>query len=208
MFYDSQFSASDDEHLDPARYQFREVRVLIDAMWGETRVMFCPFSFVDNDAALARGWMQGLPTKMGQIAQTRSFGAPGLASAPVRPDTRFSASASAHGCRLIDAGVTLRQRGTDTDVFLNRPTALLRYLPQLVAGRHDSPALHELTLLLADEVLIDDLWIGEASLSMPNATGEELHALNPVRVGFGFRFGLSYTVSDLRVLQEFGDVHA
>ena len=208
MFYDCQFTAEADEHLDPARYQFREVRILIDAVWGETRVMYCPFSFVDNDAALARGWTQGLPMKMGQISQTRSFAAPGLASAAIRPDSRFSASASAHGCRLVDAGVTLRQPGANTDVFLDRPTALSRYLPQLVAGRQDSPALHELTLLLADEVQIVDLWIGEAALSMPHAVGEELHALNPARIGFGFKFGLSYTVSDLRVLRDFGDERA
>lgn len=208
MFYDCQFTAEGDEFLDPTRYQFREVRILIDAAWGETRVMFCPFSFVDNDAALARGWMQGLPTKMGQISMTRSFAAPGPASAPVRPDSRFSASASAHGCRIVDAGVTLRQRGANTDLLLDRPTALSRYLPQLVAGQQDNPALHELTLLLADEIQIVDLWIGEASLSMPLAAGEELDALSPVRIGFGFRYGLSYTVSDLRVLQEFGDEHA
>lgn len=205
MFYDAQFTARDEEHLEPARYQFREMRILIDAVWGDTRVMFCPFSLVDNDAALARGWMQGLPMKMGQIAQTRSFAAPGPASAPARPDGRFAASASAHGCRLVDAKVTLKQRGTDSDLLLDRPTALSRYLPQLVAGRQDNPVLNELTLLLADEIQISDLWIGEAVLSMHQATGEELDALAPVRVGFGFRFGMSYSVCDLRVLQAFGD---
>ena len=205
MFFDGQFTARGEEFLDPARYQFREARLLIDAVWGDTPVMFCPFSFVDNDAALARGWMQGLPMKMGQISQTRSFAAPGPASAPVRPDGRFSASAAAHGCRLVGAGVTLRQRGTNTDALLERPTALSKYLPQLVAGRQERPASHELTLLLADDLQIVDLWIGDAFLAMPHVAGEELHALNPVRVAFGFRCGLSYTVSDLRVLQDFGD---
>ena len=205
MFHDCQFTAQGDEHLDPARYQFREVRVLIDAVWGQIPVMFCPFSFVDNDAALARGWMQGLPMKMGQIFQTRSFAVPGPASSPIRRDSRFSASAAAHGCRLVDLGLTLTQRAEDADSLLERPVALSRYVPQLVAGQQERPTQHELTMLLADDVQVVDLWLGDALLSMPPVAGEELHALDPVRVAFGFRCGLSYTVSDLRVLQEFGD---
>jgi hypothetical protein len=56
LFVDWQFTVSDDEYLDPARYQYREAFVLIDAALGSRPVTFCPFIYVDNDAALARGW--------------------------------------------------------------------------------------------------------------------------------------------------------
>ena len=67
MLIDWQFTASNDEYLDPARYQYREMFVLIDAVWGGKPVNFCPFIFVDNDAALARGWIQGFPKKLGSV---------------------------------------------------------------------------------------------------------------------------------------------
>ncbi len=73
IFLDWQFTARDDEHLDPARYQYREALILVDAMYREMPVMWCPYIYVDNDAALARGWTQGFPMKMGSVFQTRSF---------------------------------------------------------------------------------------------------------------------------------------
>ena len=82
MFLDWQFTAQDDEYLDPARYQYREALILVDAMYRDVPVMWCPYIFVDNDAALARGWTQGFPKKMGGISQTRSFSASGPAAAP------------------------------------------------------------------------------------------------------------------------------
>ncbi|MGY4374952.1 hypothetical protein ACVWZ3_002591 [Bradyrhizobium sp. i1.3.6] len=77
LFLDWQFTAQDDEYLEPARYQYREAFVLVDAMYVDIPVMWCPYIYVDNDAALARGWTQGFPKKTGSIFQTRSFVAPG-----------------------------------------------------------------------------------------------------------------------------------
>src|SRR5882672_810380 len=61
MFLDWQFTAQDDEYLEPARYQYREAFILVDAMYRDEPVMWCPYIYVDNDAALARGWTQGFP---------------------------------------------------------------------------------------------------------------------------------------------------
>ena len=55
MFLDWQFTAQDDEYLEPARYQYREAFILVDAMYRGLPVMWCPYIYVDNDAALARG---------------------------------------------------------------------------------------------------------------------------------------------------------
>jgi hypothetical protein len=63
------------EPLDPARYPYREAFVLLDAMYRNTPVMWCPSIFVDNDAALARGWTQGFPKKIGSIFQTHTYAA-------------------------------------------------------------------------------------------------------------------------------------
>jgi Acetoacetate decarboxylase (ADC) len=100
MFLDWQFTAQDDEYLDPARYQHREAFILVDALYCDVPVMWCPYIYVDNDAALARGWTRGFPgfpKKMGSIFQTRSYAASGPAAAPVASGSRFGASLSAHG---------------------------------------------------------------------------------------------------------------
>jgi len=55
LFYDWQFSGNNEEYLDPARYQYREFFILVDALYEDRPVAYCPYIFVDNDAAIARG---------------------------------------------------------------------------------------------------------------------------------------------------------
>lgn len=202
MFLDWQFTARDDEHLDPARYQYREALVLVDAMYREMPVMWCPYIYVDNDAALARGWTQGFPTKMGSIFQTRSFAVPGQAAAPVASGSRFGASLSAHGQRLAEACVTLHEP-VDTELsFLSRPKVLLRYFPRLAVGTQDKPSVNELVMSITDNVKVAGVWVGKGELNFPEANGEELCALAPNRIVSGFRYSLSYSVSDLKILED------
>jgi len=73
LFIDWQYSGSQDEYLDPVRSQYHEFFVLLDARWQDTPVAWCPYIYVDNDHALARGWIQGFPKKLGTVAQTRTF---------------------------------------------------------------------------------------------------------------------------------------
>jgi acetoacetate decarboxylase len=102
-FLDWQFTGSNDELTDPARYQYREAFALVEAIFEGQPVDYCPFIFVDNDAALARGWAQGFPKKLGSIYQTRTFSAPSAAAAPVgarqplRGQRRRARRASCHG---------------------------------------------------------------------------------------------------------------
>src|SRR6195256_4896380 len=150
LFIDWQFTASNDEYLDPARYQYREAFVLLDAMYRDTPVMWCPYIYVDNDAALARGWTQGFPKKMGSIFQTRSFAASGPAAAPGASGSRFGASLSAHGQRLAEARAPSHKPVGNGLPLLSRPTVLLRYFPRLGAGYQDKPAVNELAMSITD----------------------------------------------------------
>ena len=177
-------TAQDDEYLDPARYQYREAFILVDATYRDVPVMWCPYIYVDNDAALACGWTRGLPKKMGGIFQTRSFAASGPAAAPVASGSRFGASLSAHGQRLAEACVTLRKPVEDGLSLLSRPTVLLRYFPRLAAGYQDKPAVNELVMSITDKLTVLGAWIGKGELNFPEANGEELHALAPNRIEF------------------------
>ncbi len=42
-----------------------------------------------------------------------------------------------------------------------------------------------------------------AEFRLPEARGEELHALAPVRMGPGYRFSMSCSISDLKILEDF-----
>ena len=106
-FLDWQFTGSNDELTDPARYQYREAFVLVEAVFDGAPVNYCPFIFVDNDAAIARGWAQGFPKKLGSVYQTRSFSAPSPAAAPLAKGSRFGASLAAHGERPATARIQL-----------------------------------------------------------------------------------------------------
>jgi acetoacetate decarboxylase len=203
IFLDWQFTAQDDEYLEPARYQYREAFILVDAMYRDVPVMWCPYIYVDNDAA-ARGWTQGFPKKMGSIFQTRSFAVSGPAAAPVASGSRFGASLSAHGQRLAQACVTVRKPFEDGLSLLSRPTVLLRYFPRLADGCQHKPAVNELAMSITDNLTVAGAWIGDGELNFPEVNGEELHALAPSRIELGFRYSLSYSVSDLKILEDHG----
>jgi acetoacetate decarboxylase len=201
-FLDWQFTGSNDELTDPARYQYREAFALVEAVFEGTPVNYCPYIFVDNDAAIARGWAQGFPKKLASVFQTRSFSAPSPAAAPLAKGSRFGASVTAHGERLATARLQLDESIADPSTVFNRPTTMRRYFPQLAAGRQDRPPVDELTMSLTDNLAIVDLWAGAAELRMPEVQGEDMHLIAPLRVGRGYRLGMAYSVTDLRILKD------
>src|ERR1700744_5905504 len=200
-FLDWQFTGSNDELTDPARYQYREAFVLVEAVFDGTPVNYCPYIFVDNDAAIARGWAQGYPKKLGSVFQTRTFAAPSAAAAPLAKGSRFGASIAAHGERLATARIQLEEHVTDPSKVFTRPTAMRRYFPQLAATHQKTPAVDELTLSLTDDLALVDVWAGSAELRIPEVQGEDMHRIAPSRVGRGYRLGMSYSVTDLRILK-------
>jgi acetoacetate decarboxylase len=202
-FLDWQFTGSNDELTDPARYQYREAFALVEAVFDGKPINYCPFIFVDNDAALARGWTQGFPKKLASVYQTRTFAAPSAAAAPLARGSRFGASVAAHGERLATARIQLEQQVKDPGTVFNRPTVMRRYFPQLAAEGQNKPPVNELTLSLTDDLAIVDVWAGTAELQIPNVRGEDMHQIAPLRVGRGFRLGMAYTVTDLRILKNY-----
>jgi acetoacetate decarboxylase len=202
-FLDWQFTGSNDELTDPARYQYREAFVLVEAIFEGMPINYCPYIFVDNDAAIARGWAQGFPKKLGSIYQTRTFSAPSLAAAPLAKGSRFGASVAAHGERLATARMQLEEKVDDPLKVFNRPTVMRRYFPQLAAGRWEKPPVDELTMSLTDDLAVVDVWAGAAELRLPEVAGEDMHMIAPLRVGRGYRLGMAYSVTELRILKSY-----
>ena len=202
-FLDWQFTGSNDELTDPARYQYREAFVMVEAVFEGTPVNYCPYIFVDNDAAISRGWAQGFPKKLASVYQTRSFAAPSAAAAPLAKGSRFGASVAAHGERLATARIQLEEPVADPSTVFNRPTTMRRYFSQLAAGQWDKPPVDELTMSLTDDLAIVDVWAGSAELKLPEVDGEDMHLIAPLCVGRGYRLGMAYSVTDLRILKNY-----
>ena len=120
----------------------------------------------------------------------------------VGPGGKFGATLSAKDRRLIEAQVTLREL-SETLPSPNFARAVnTRYFPELVAGKHDTPAVHELVQLKSRDVQISPIWKGEASLQMFEHPYLELPDLRPTAVIAGYRFSFALTVDDLIPLRD------
>jgi acetoacetate decarboxylase len=202
LFYDWQFSGNDEEYLDPARYQYREFFILLDALYEGQPISYCPYIFVDNDAALARGWTQGYPKRIGQVFQTRYYAATGKAGPALAPGSKFAGSLTASGRRLAEAVVTLKEPIKDPSVLTQKPVLNLLHFPRLAADKRGQPVVHELVENVPHDVKMEQAWIGEGLLKLPAADGEEISDLAPVRTGMGVRASMAYIVDDLKTLRD------
>src|SRR5580692_8616957 len=191
LFYDWQFSGSSEEFLDPARYQYREFFILLDALFEGRRVSYCPYIFVDNDAALARGWSQGYPKRLGSISQTRYYAATGKAGPALAAGSKFAGTLSSVGGRLAEGIVTLREPLKGGSGLQQRPVVNLLHFPSLAAGKHDKPLVHELVENVPHDVKVEQAWIGDGALTLPVSKNEELSDLAPRRCGHGIRASMA-----------------
>jgi hypothetical protein len=104
--------------------------------------------------------------------------------------------------RIVEARVTLR---TVTD---ERPSPSfargvnLRYFPELVAGRHDQPAVNELVQLKSRNIQFSTIWKGDADLRVADHPHLEIGELAPISIGTGFRFSFAFTVDDVVLLKD------
>ena len=202
LFYDWQFTGANDEYLDPARYQYREFFLLFDALFEGKPVTFCPYIFVDNDAAIARGWTQGYPKRLGRVFQTRYYAATGKAGPALAPGSKFAGSLITSSGRLAEGLVILREPVTDLAALKQRPVVNLLHTPRLAAGKHDKPIVHELVENVPHDLKIEQAWIGDGVLTLPVVDGEEISDLAPVRCGAGIRASMAYIVDDLKTLKD------
>ncbi|MCX7623580.1 MAG: acetoacetate decarboxylase family protein [Thermomicrobium sp.] len=195
-------SDSFDELLDPVRAQYREFFIVVNALYRGELVTTCPYIWVDKDFALARGWIQGFPKKLGEIHITRAYTLPVPVAAQPRPGTRFAGTASANGRLLAYGIVTVRERSNDGPTHNAPPLVNVRHFPRLAQGFHDKPAVHELVRARSRDRHVGEIWVGDAHLELFPAPREEHDKLAPVRLGKGYRLTFAYTVDDLETLEE------
>src|SRR5262249_39666097 len=146
--------------------------------------------------------IQGWPKQFGTVWMTRAAALPSKAAPMEAEGGKFGATLSVRDRRIVEAQVTLRH---ETD---ERPSPTfsrginIRYFPDLAAGKHDQPAVHELVQLKSRDVKFSTIWTGDAALRIFDHPHLEVGDLAPISVGRGFRFSFAFTVDDVVKLED------
>ena len=194
-------SDTGEEYLDPARSQYNEFILLVNALYRGDAVHTCPYIYVDKDTSMARGWIQGWPKKGGEIHTTRAFPLPSKAAPQLEQGGRFGGTLAANGRRLAEAVIQLDKVATDPMYFGRRPLVNMRYFPQLAGGGRANPPVCELVRSLLSNAERTEIWEGTADLSFFAAPDNELDVFRPTQVRRGYRYSLTMSIADLEVLE-------
>ena len=185
-------SCADDgsELLDPVRSQYKECFAVVRCRFGGETYSRCILIWVDKDFALARGWFQGYPKKLGSIWMTRPVEV-GRAGPRLEPGGTFGATLAANDRRLAEARFTITGP-SDTGGFVNAlPMLHSRWLPS-IDGSGDS--VSELVTMRSRDLELAQGWTGEAELTLFETPGEELASLRVVEpiAGYYRRVGATF----------------
>lgn len=186
-------SSGDDfaEILDPARSQYKECFSVIRCRWKDDTWSRCPFIWVDKDFAMARGYHQGYPKKLGDIWMTRPVTV-GRAGPRLETGGRFGATLSASGRLLAHAQIELTEP-VDSPGFVNaHPMLHNRFWPAIESD--GTASMDELVTMRGYDGEVADVWAAEASLEMFDSPHDELAILEPDEIigGFYHRVGVSW----------------
>src|SRR5919201_6956807 len=165
-----------EELLDPIRSQYKECFVVVRCRYERETYSRCVFIWVDKDFALARGWFQGYPKKIGSIWMTRPVTV-GRAGPRLDAGGTFGASVSVFDRRIVDARFTITGR-SDTNGFVNAlPMLHSRYFPSIEEGQ--PPSMDEIVTMKSYDWEGSDVWGGEAELTLGDSPVEELASIAP-----------------------------
>ena len=176
-------SDTGEELLDPVRAQYKEAFVVVRCRFRDQTYSRCVLIWVDKDFALARGWFQGYPKKLGSIWITRPV-AVGRAGPRLEPGGTFAATLAANDRRVVDARFTI-DGPSDEGGFVNAlPMLHSRWMPAMNAAGGD--ALDELVTMRSTEVELGPAFTGSFTLAVHDALDEELVSLSPVEPIAGY----------------------
>lgn len=186
-----------DELLDPIRAQYNEFFLLVSCTHAGQPTFLCPYMYVDNDQNLVRGLIQGLPKQQASIHMTRAYPVPNPAGATLAAGSRFGATMSYRGRRLVEASLTLTGPGEPLGLPVN-PCLGTRHFPDLAEGRLGMPLLHDVVAFAGTGKHTAECWAGTPTLTMHPAPNQELSDLAPVRLGRACRFAMGMTITHIR----------
>jgi acetoacetate decarboxylase len=185
-------SSTFEELLDPVRSQYMECFFVIRCRYRGEYYSRCVFIWVDKDFALARGWYQGYPKKLGQMWMTRPVTV-GRAGPRLESGGIFGATLAANDRRLVDVRFTIEEE-VENGGFVNAlPMLHSRWMPSIDPSQ--PAALDELVTMRSQDVELGPVFRGSFDIAIHDAPGEELAALAPLEpiAGYYRRVGATFT---------------
>lgn len=171
-------SSGGEELLDPSRSQYLEAFVVVRCEYEGTVYSRCVLIWVTTDFAIARGWFQGYPKKLGSAYVTRPY-TRGKATARIAPGGTFGASLAAYDHRLATAKVVLREPA-ESNGFVNGHKMLhSRFMPSITPGA--GMAMNQLITMGGVDLDLGQPWKGDAELDLFNSPWDEPAKLLPVK---------------------------
>jgi acetoacetate decarboxylase len=194
VFCDWSSSADCDPRViaDPARGQYKEAYVAVQATLEGKKVARVPYIWVDNDLSFARGHIQGFPKKTGAIAITKAVSV-GRGGPHLESGSTFSGHVSSLGRQLARGAVTLEELAPEGFVpqALRLPVWHTRLVPDLAGGE---PLVHDLARNVVADFAVGQVWTGQGHLEFFTSEFEELAALAPVEITGGFRCSVAFSI--------------
>jgi acetoacetate decarboxylase len=184
-------SSTFEELFDPVRSQYMECFFVVRCRYRGEHYSRCVFIWVDKDFALARGWYQGYPKKLGQIWLTRPVTV-GKAGPRLEPGGTFGATLAANDRRLADARFMIEEV-SESGGFVNAlPMLHSRWMPSIDPSQ--PAALDELVTMSSQDVELGPVYRGSFELTIHDAPREELAALTPLEpiAGYYRRVGATF----------------
>lgn len=165
------------ELLDPIRAQYLEAFVVIRCSYEGVIYSRCVAIWVTKDFAIARGWFQGYPKKIGSVHVTRIFNH-GKASPRLAAGAKLGASLSAYDHRLASAIVTLRQPSLTNGFVNSHPMLHNRWLPSI--QKDAGMSLDQIVTMSGVDADLGQAWSGDAELILGDSPWDELGTLLPI----------------------------
>jgi len=170
-------STGGEELLDPSRSQYLEAFAVVRCKYQGVTYSRCVLIWVTTDFAIARGWFQGYPKKLGSAYVTRPYNR-GKATARIAPGGTFGASLAAYDHRLATAKVTLREPAASNGFVNAHKMVHNRYMPSLVPGA--GFALNQIVTMGGIDLDLGQPWVGDAELTLFDSPWDEPASLLPV----------------------------
>ncbi len=195
VFCDWSAAADSDPRMaaDPARGQYKEAYVAVQAKLDARRVARVPYIWVDSDLSLARGHIQGFPKKLGSVFISRAVTV-GRGGPRIEPGATFAGQVSSLGRMLAHGRVTLTQAAEPgfVPLALRLPLWHSRLVPDLTGG---SPLVSDLVRNIITDFSVAQVWAGTGSLDFHHSEFEELGRLRPTGITGAFRCSVAFTIT-------------
>ena len=182
---------------DPARGQYREAYVAVQARLDGRRVARVPYIWVDNDLSFARGHIQGFPKKLGTVDITRAVSV-GRGGPRLEPGATFTGHVCSLGRQLARGSVTLDKPAAagDIPVAMRLPVWHTRLVPDLAGGQ---PLVLDLARNIVADFAVAQVWTGDGALEFYDSEFEELARLQPVEITGAFRCSVAFTITGAEI---------